>query len=148
MKQYAGFDLMDTYTYAWYNAEQTIARLDFPDHWTWDSFSSARHKLDEMINAAPHSNPIGVFVFIPSNTQLPPLALSGGRKLLSHRNSRVTTLILVTDNTFLKTMWRTLGGLLAGTRQAYQLATTLPEAEVLMAATLAKAASAALDPIP
>ena len=112
----------------WRNPEQTILVYEFPVAWTWDEFDQVQQASHATIDQTLHHDPIGVVFIIPKAGGLPSFAIPSTLKALSKRHPRIVTIILVTENGFLRMMWQSIMSVFPHSHDLYQIADSFEDA--------------------
>lgn len=121
-------DTANSVTSHWYNEEHTIIEMMFQQKWSIDALYQVIPSTTAMIESVDHN--VYMIIFFGRTNLIP-------EKLLSFLRNNLTTrpwaknfifAITVTDNSFVKIMFRMVWQLIPESKERYRLAATLEEA--------------------
>lgn len=112
----------------WYNNEQSVICTEIAEPWDWDD---VQQNLDTILQMAQSVNyPLGLIVFLPDDLSIPPSGFAQASRAVSqtHADAEFHTIVYVTANRGLQTLWQETIGAFAQDANRYHVVSHLEEA--------------------
>lgn len=113
----------------WDTPEKHAVLFNFTNPWTWTEFYVARPQGDVLAESVDH--PVAAIILLPHPLQLPPGAMTQGRKIAMTRHNKFVVSIVVTDNVLVKTMFPLFARINQEIADSYRLVRSLEEARAV-----------------
>jgi hypothetical protein len=114
----------------WYDETRTIQILTFAGDWTAADFFEAVNKAVVMGNEVPHS--LDILCDMRGSGEIPSSAISLARWALMAKPGKMKSLVVVTENDFLRVLSRAINSLYPKLWRNVRLVKTLEEAQRLI----------------
>jgi hypothetical protein len=116
----------------WYNNERTLILTEITESWDWEDVQANMANVLEMAQSVNY--PLGLLVLLPGDLSIPPSGFSqASRQIAStHAEAELHTIVYVTSNSGLKTLWEETIAAVAQDPSRYFVASTIEEALILL----------------
>ena len=116
----------------WYNNERTIIISEVVEPWNWDDVQENMETVQQLVESVNY--PLGLLVLLPNNMSIPPTGFAQGsrRVTASHAHAKFHTIVYVTNNRGIKTLWEETISTFAQDPSRYFVVSTIEEALELL----------------
>jgi hypothetical protein len=119
----------------WYNNEKTLIYTEISGAWDWEDVQGNLVNLLQMAQSVNY--PLGLMILLPDNLSIPPtgFAQASRHAMNTHAEAEFHTVVYVTENYSLKTLWEETISTYAHDASRYHVVDSVEEALELLAAS-------------
>ncbi len=118
-------------TVVWDNTEQTLIRFDFNGRWSFDDFFEATRTAHGMIEARTHQKPVATLLNFNKYPVTTGNLISFAQRGIAHKHAQTAVVILVTENSFIEAIRKTLVKVYPTVGSSFLQANTLDQGRIV-----------------